>query len=326
MKGISVIICTYNGVNRLKPVLEAIENQATNFLTELILVDNGSTDGTSAFVEKQLQDSNLNWRLIAEPNPGLSFARLAGIRASTQDYLLFCDDDNALFPNYLQKGLTLLEANRQIGVLGGEGIPQFSSLKPDWFDTYQSSYAVGPQGSESGKVSDERGFVYGAGAFFRKSPLLEIFDSGFQPYFTGRKQDQLVAGDDVEMCYLMRLKGFEIWFDPGLLFHHFIPEKRLSWEYYLQMKTGISAGAGVFFAYNHFFRNKKSTKFDFTFSYFQKLVFHQLILLKNSILMGMNPKDRNKQLAIKILKAKADSFRSDFRSSFTLFNQLKSKF
>jgi len=326
MNGISIIICTYNGIDRLRPVLQSILNQQTDLPIELILVDNNSTDGTPSFAETQLQNSNLDWKIISEPNPGLSFARIAGIRNATHEYLLFCDDDNSLFPAYLQKGWSVLEENPQIGVLGGEGIPEFSSPKPDWFDTYMSSYAVGPQGSKSGKVSDERGFVYGAGSFFRKAPLLEIFDSGFQSYFTGRKSDTLTAGDDVELCLLMQLKGFEIWFDPGLRFYHAIPERRLVWNYYLQLKAGITAGAAVFFSYEYFIRNNRSTLLGFRIAYFKRLAFYELLLIKNSFPGRGKASNPDDQLAKMILTVKAKAFRTGFEVSKNHFIQLRNKF
>lgn len=323
MTGISVIICTHNGVDRLKPVLEAIQNQQTDFLSELILVDNCSTDSISSFVEQALQGTHLRWKIIAEPKQGLSFARMAGIRAASHEYLLFCDDDNALFPDYLQNGVTVLEANPRIGVLGGEGIPQFSSPKPIWFDTFQSTYAVGPQGEGIGKVSDKRGYVYGAGAFFRKTPLLEIFNSGFQPFFTGRKLANLSAGDDVELCLLMQLKGFEIWFDPTLHFYHAIPERRLQWDYYLKMKAGIAAGAAVFFAYEYFMQDRKRSVLGYSIVYFEKMTFYQLLFLKNAFLGKTTPEA---QLAKLILKVKAKAFRTSFGQSKNHFIQLRNKF
>lgn len=321
--GVSVIVCTHNGADRLKPVLEAIQNQQTDFLSELILVDNCSTDGTSSFAELALRDTPLRWKLIEEPKAGLSFARLAGIRAASHEYLLFCDDDNALFPDYLQKGVTVLEANPRIGVLGGAGIPQFSSPKPIWFNTYQSTYAVGPQGEGIGKVSNKRGYVYGAGAFFRKTPLLEIFNSGFQPFFTGRKLASLSAGDDVELCLLMQLKGFEIWFDPALQFYHAIPERRLQWDYYLKMKAGIAAGAAAFFTYDYFMQDRKRSVLGYSIAYFKNAAFYQLLLLKNAFLGKSTPEA---QLGKLILKVKAKAFRTSFGQSKNHFIQLSIKF
>ena len=55
--GISVVICTYNGVKRLQPTLEAIFSQevAPDIPWELIIVDNASTDKTAEFCENLIQ-------------------------------------------------------------------------------------------------------------------------------------------------------------------------------------------------------------------------------------------------------------------------------
>lgn len=324
--GVSVIICTFNGKQRIGSVLDALELQKGEYDWEVIIVDNYSTDGTSDWVKTRLNYSQLKWILVQETQPGLSFARLAGIRKAKFDFLLFCDDDNILFPDYLQIGYELLMDNPQVGVVGGEGSIPSSTPKPDWFDRYSSSYAVGPQGKERGEVSIKRGFVYGAGSFFRKATLLEIFDSEFQPYFTGRKSDTLTAGDDVELCLLMKLKGFEIWFDPGLRFYHVILERRLIWDYYLQLKAGITAGAAVFFSYEYFMRNGGRTILGFRMAYFKRLAFHQLLLFKNIFLGRGKASTPDDQLAKMILAVKAESFRTGFEVSKNHFIQLRNKF
>ena len=142
-KGISIVICTYNGVKRLQPTLEAIFSLTIppGLQWELIIVDNASTDNTSDFCKALVEQHHFhnNTRIVFESNPGCNNARLRGLQETKYEWLLFCDDDNHLFPDYLEKGWSILEHNPKIGVLGGQGVPLFENEKPEWFDQYSRS-------------------------------------------------------------------------------------------------------------------------------------------------------------------------------------------
>jgi hypothetical protein len=122
---------------------------------------------------------------------------------------------------------------------------------PEWFQKYRHSYAVGPQAPQSGKINQFPVYVYGAGAFFRKAPLLFIFNTGYHSFLSDRKGNSLSSNGDDEYCCLMQLAGWEIWFDERLIFEHFLAKKRLNWEYYLQLKHGIASGNAPLFIYHY---------------------------------------------------------------------------
>lgn len=91
---ISVIIPIYN----IKPYLEYAVNSVikqTFSDWEMILVDDGSTDG-SAILCDGLSNRDSRIRIIHKPNGGLSSARNAGVRIAKGDYILFLDGDDYL--------------------------------------------------------------------------------------------------------------------------------------------------------------------------------------------------------------------------------------
>lgn len=89
---ISVIIPTYNRRDYLKACLKSVRNQTTS-PHEIIIVDDGSTDGTRAWVERQ--DDCV---LIAQENLGPGAARNAGAQIATGNYLAFLDSDDLWRP------------------------------------------------------------------------------------------------------------------------------------------------------------------------------------------------------------------------------------
>ncbi|SOD89665.1 Glycosyltransferase, GT2 family [Spirosoma fluviale] len=238
MKGISVIICCYNSSSRLPETLRHLAAQVIpdSVSCEVILVNNASTDNTVEVAQAEWEKyspSNIDFRIIYESRPGTSFARQKGIIEARYAYYLFCDDDNWLNPNYLSTGFSILENDKEIGGLGGMGIPEFGGPKPDWFDKYAMYYAVGPQAPASGDISRRRGWVYGAGCFVRKEAV-ENMDH-YQFITTDRKGTSLSSGGDIELCYYILLHGYKIWYDERLTFTHYIEGRRLSLDYIKRM-------------------------------------------------------------------------------------------
>lgn len=325
MNGISIIICTYNGKQKLEETLLAILQLKATFSWELLVVDNASTDDTSAFSSSILSASTIDWRILREEEPGLIKARLCGLRASKYDVLLYCDDDNTLDENYLQIGYELLKQNSIIGALGGCGTPVFEAEKPDWFDKYGHSFAVGPQAEKDGSISQYPAELYGAGAFFRKEVLLQFLDKGFKSGLSGRTGNNLVSGEDVEWCYLIQLAGYQIWYDHRLVFKHTMPQGRMNWEYYLRLKKGIASGAGQLLPYNCLFRNKKMNDFQYFVEWFKHTFFATLLFCKFNFSQLFKGKSlsADEKLGQIILKSKMKSYFNNVLTAYQHFRKLK---
>ena len=100
--GVSIIVCCYNSIGRIEHTLAYLAKQKfrTRINVELIVVNNASTDETKKIVTQLLKTLFPLWScsVIDEMNQGLTYARNAGIKNALYEYLLFCDDDNLLFP------------------------------------------------------------------------------------------------------------------------------------------------------------------------------------------------------------------------------------
>ena len=101
---ISVIIPTYNRILFLKRSIDSVLEQTLQPY-EIIIVDDGSSDGTSAMIKTNYP----NLKLIYQENKGVSAARNTGVKASSGDWVCFLDSDDEWKKNKLSEQHIALE-------------------------------------------------------------------------------------------------------------------------------------------------------------------------------------------------------------------------
>ncbi len=104
---ITVVMSVYNTGKYLSKAMDSILAQTYRDF-ELILVDDGSTDGSDKTCEQQAQRGE-NIRVFHKPNGGLSSARNFGIEHARGEYIIFPDPDDWVEPDYLEKLLEIRE-------------------------------------------------------------------------------------------------------------------------------------------------------------------------------------------------------------------------
>ena len=98
---ISVIVPVYNVERYLEECLNSIQNQ-TYTIIEVILVNDGSTDGSKVICERYCEKDS-RFKLINQMNQGQSVAKNVGVAASKGEYIAFVDSDDIIKLNYLEK-------------------------------------------------------------------------------------------------------------------------------------------------------------------------------------------------------------------------------
>lgn len=112
---ISVIVPVYNIENRLPEMLRCLQKQ-TYADFEVLLIDDGSMDGSSAICE-QIALADSRFRVFHQPNSGVSAARNKGMQEMRGDYFAFVDGDDQIDDNYLEAlHSTAIEHNAEMVV------------------------------------------------------------------------------------------------------------------------------------------------------------------------------------------------------------------
>jgi glycosyltransferase involved in cell wall biosynthesis len=236
---ISVVICCYNSAGVLPQTLAHLGNQAVDSRVrwEIVVVDNASTDGTADVANAWAATAVVPLRVVTEPRLGVGYARLRGIAEARGEIISFVDDDNWLEPGWIQTAYDVMRAHPEVGALGGFVAPEFESARPPWFAPVAYLYAVGPDARLSGDVTTDC-LLCGAGLSVRRSAMADIRRKGFTAISVSRKGRDVGSGEDAEMTHSLRLAGWRLWIDPRLRIRHFLPVRRLDWQYARRLAYG----------------------------------------------------------------------------------------
>jgi glycosyltransferase involved in cell wall biosynthesis len=104
---VTVVIAAYNAERFIRQTLDSVFAQTLREV-ELIVVDDGSTDGTAA-VLRAIDDRRLS--VLRQANSGVSAARNAGLALARAPYIFFLDADDVLVPDALQRMVAALDNN-----------------------------------------------------------------------------------------------------------------------------------------------------------------------------------------------------------------------
>lgn len=242
----TVLICTYNGADRLGKTLERTLSclARCGAEAEVLVVNNASTDGTNEIVDSfiQLATFKIVVRRIFEPVAGLVHARRAGIISARGRYIAFIDDDNWPLPKYFDTVGEILDRRPSVGIVGvGTTLPQDRSI-PAELQRYQICYAIGNAHDRTGVLRRGSG-VWGAGMACRVACLKTYVATTFIPILTGRSGSTSLAGDDSELCFAIELAGFDTWYQAEPLIEHAIGVERFTIDRLRGMFAGFHSAA-----------------------------------------------------------------------------------
>jgi len=112
---ISVVIVNWNTKDLTSQCIDSISQGHDRYSTEIILVDNASTDGSAEHFEKEFPEIHL---IKNSQNMGFSKANNQGIKASSGQYICLLNSDAVILGNCLEKLCDFLKDNPKVGLVG----------------------------------------------------------------------------------------------------------------------------------------------------------------------------------------------------------------
>jgi glycosyltransferase involved in cell wall biosynthesis len=159
---VSVVIPCYNQARYLPDAIRSVHQQ-THRPIECIVVDDGSTDGTSSIA------AELGTLVVTQANSGVSAARNAGLAIARGDFIVFLDADDVLLPDTLARGAGALVAQPAAAAV----VSRCEVMAEDGTPLPVKHHAIEPSNLYRGWLS--RNFVWTPGAaIFRRAALTEL--------------------------------------------------------------------------------------------------------------------------------------------------------
>jgi len=234
---IDVVICTYNNAALLERTLESLAAQQVPASLQwgILVVDNASTDRTANVVEAFRNSGGVTQlEYVYEETQGLVPARIRGARETSAPWIAFVDDDCLLDQRWLANAVTFIGSHRTCGGFGGIVRLTWETPPDNYVRRYGYSYAE----QELGSVESRREWLVGAGLVVSRVALEQ---SGWleTQYLDDRKGRILLSGGDMEMTLRIRAAGFELWYTPSCLIHHYIAASRIRLDYLTRINWGL---------------------------------------------------------------------------------------
>lgn len=238
---VSVVIPNFNGLAYLEGVLSSLECQSMkNF--EVILVDNGSTDGSCAFVASQY-----SWVHIIELSDNFGFSRAVneGIRAARAPYVLLLNNDTEVEPDFLKEMVEGIQRHKKAFSCQAKMIQFHDRDKMDDGGNYYCALGwafAGGKGKAAEHYDKEKKiFSSCAGAAIYRKKIFEkigYFDDEHFAYL-----------EDLDVGYRARIYGYENWYIPGAVVYHV--GSGTSGSRYNQFKIRYSSRNNIYMIYKN---------------------------------------------------------------------------
>ena len=224
---VSVIIPTYNRAGLLEQTVDTF--LAQNYPEEsweLLLVDNGSTDGTRALLQR-LESTHSRIRSLSEPRKGAHFARNSGALAAKGEILYFTDDDMLADPAMLSEIMKGFDADPKVASVTGKVLPRWDTEPPVWVLEHCRNKLLSLLDlGEATIVTDEDPGVFSCHQAVRR----EVFTraGGFNP---DTNAEVFTGDNETGLNIKIRKLGFKFAYVGTAVTHHMIPAGRMTQAY-----------------------------------------------------------------------------------------------
>ena len=208
---VSVVIATFNRRDMVARCLSALALQDFGGRFEVVVVDDGSTDGTDALIAGLVRTYPVRLSYHRQGNRGVAAARNVGLGVAQGDIIAFLDDDHVPTGTWIRDICRPLADSAVGGVSGRGRAVAGPSLISRYLCLHRAHEA--PQ-IENGEVL----YLVTGNSAFRREVVEQVgpFDERFASFFRGVAP----GGEDTEFSLRIRQRGYRLAYDPSAVTDH----------------------------------------------------------------------------------------------------------
>lgn len=235
----SVVIPTYNRLATLRMVLRALSTQKDAPRFEVVIVDDGSSDGSAGELERVAASGRLpfEFQVTSQRNSGPGRARNRGVEMATGDYVVFIGDDTVPEDQFLAEHHRTHTENAfhpDVACLGYTGWP--AGEKVTAFMDYINDF-----GLQFGYELIEDGTVVPFNFFYTSNISLRRETLGPAPFDT---TFPAAAWEDIELAYRLDARGLKIHYNARAVTRHYHP---ISVDSFARRQYTVGRSGAIFF-------------------------------------------------------------------------------
>jgi len=245
LKKVSIIVVNWNGKRFLAECFDSLRKQVYQ-PTAIILVDNGSKDGSVSFVKKNYPEVTV---ITLSHNHGFCSANNLAIKTVNTEYVALLNNDAVAHPMWLSELINRLQRHPEAGSAASK---MLFYDKPDIIDRAGDGYTTFATGLLRGRNRPAAQFntpeyIFGAcagAALYRTQMLTDVslFDEDF-----------FLVYEDVDLSFRAQLKGYKCIYVPDAIVYHkgsssighdssmsvYYSQRNMEWVYIKNIPTGL---------------------------------------------------------------------------------------
>lgn len=229
----SVVVPTYNNAGGLKATIDSLLVQETRLAYEIIVVDNNSSDTTSALVETYAHHDRPNVRYVFERMQGSTASRNAGVSAARGEVIAFTDDDCGAHEGWLEALAGVYRTYPDAWCVGGKIVLQLPGAPPTWLSADIAKFIAHLDLGDGVVKRDNPNALWTANFSARRRVFNEIgaFDTRLGVIGSRR----LPGGEDVQFCHRVHRAGGSLYYCGQAVVRHSVRKSRMTKKYFRQV-------------------------------------------------------------------------------------------
>ena len=219
MTKLSIVIITWNGIHHIQKCLQSLNDFYRRSDVEIIIVDNGSHDGTTEWLKERYPKINL---VELTENKGVAYARNCGLKLAVGEYILVLDNDTIVTNQAINGMVGYMDDNTDVGLCGcklidADGNIQESCKKFPGITEKIANYLYGRHyryayGLEKMSKPFEPEYLIGACQLIRYKAFEEV----------GLLDENIFIGpEDADFCLRLHAKGWKLCYLPQYKILHY---------------------------------------------------------------------------------------------------------